>query len=103
MTVGRGSFLSELVERAGGENLFADVTTSSGVVSVEAVAARDPDLIFTTTEGPATFSRRPEWQVVPAVRERRFLRVRGSEFDRPSPRSPAAIRELAARLHRLAP
>ena len=26
MTIGRGSFLSELVERAGGENLFADVT-----------------------------------------------------------------------------
>lgn len=103
MTVGRGSFLSELVERAGGENLFADVTASSGVVSVEAVVARNPDLIFTTTEGPASFARRPEWQVVPAVRERRFLRVSGSEFNRPSPRSPAAIRELAARLDRLVP
>ncbi|HEY5939659.1 MAG TPA: helical backbone metal receptor, partial [Gemmatimonadales bacterium] len=50
MTIGQGSFLSELVERAGGENLFADVTSSSGVVSIEAVAARDPDLIFTTVE-----------------------------------------------------
>jgi len=103
MTVGRGSFLSELVERAGGENLFADVTTSSGVVSVEAVAARDPDLIFTIAQGPASFARRPEWQVIPAVRERRFLRVSGSEFDRPSPRAPAAIRELAARLSALRP
>ena len=65
MTIGRGSFLSELVERAGGENLFADVTTSSGVVSIEAVAARDPDLILTTTEGPAAFASGPEWQVVP--------------------------------------
>ncbi len=99
MTIGRGSFLSELVERAGGENLFADVTASSGIVSVEAVAARNPDLIFTTTEGPIAFASRPEWQVVPAVRNRRFLRVVGSEFNRPSPRAPAAIRELAARLH----
>jgi iron complex transport system substrate-binding protein len=98
MTIGRGSFLSELVERAGGENLFADVTASSGIVSVEAVAARNPDLIFTTTEGPIAFASRPEWQVVRAVRERRFLRVVGSEFNRPSPRAPAAIRELAARL-----
>jgi iron complex transport system substrate-binding protein len=98
MTIGRGSFLSELVERAGGENLFADVAASSGVVSIEAVAARDPDLIFTTTQGPSAFASRPEWQVVPAVRQRRFLRVSGSEFDRPSPRAPAAIRELAARL-----
>ncbi len=98
MTIGRGSFLSELVERAGGENLFADVTASSGVVSIEAVAARNPDLIFTTTEGPSSFASRPEWQVVPAVREHRFLRVSGSEFNRPSPRAPAAIRQLAARL-----
>ncbi|HEX5574649.1 MAG TPA: helical backbone metal receptor [Gemmatimonadales bacterium] len=98
MTIGRGSFLSELIERAGGENLFADVTASSGVVSIEAVAARNPDLIFTTTEEPSGFASRPEWQVVPAVRRRRFLRVSGSEFNRPSPRAPAAIRELAAKL-----
>jgi iron complex transport system substrate-binding protein len=98
MTVGRGSFLHELVERAGGENLFADVTASSGVVSIEAVAVRNPDLIFTTTEGPASFATRPEWQVVPAIREHRFLRVSGSEFNRPSPRAPAAIRELTARM-----
>jgi ABC-type Fe3+-hydroxamate transport system substrate-binding protein len=99
MTIGRGSFLSELVERAGAENLFADVAASSGVVSIEAVAARNPDLIFTTAEGPSAFASRPEWQVVPAVREKRFLRVHGSEFNRPSPRSPLAIRELTAKLN----
>jgi iron complex transport system substrate-binding protein len=99
MTIGQGSFLSELVERAGGENLFADVTSSSGVVSIEAVAARDPDLIFTTVEGPSAFATRPEWQVVRAVREHRFLHVTGSEFNRPSPRAPDAIRQLSAKLH----
>jgi len=99
MTVGRGSFLNELVERAGGENLFADVPASSGVVSIEAVAARNPDLIFTTAEGPSAFATRPEWQVVPAVRGKRFLHVTGSEFNRPSPRSPMAIRELTAKLN----
>jgi ABC-type Fe3+-hydroxamate transport system substrate-binding protein len=103
MTIGRGSFLSELVERAGGVNLFDDVTASAGPVSIEAVAARDPDYIFTTTDGPSAFARRPEWQVVRAVRERRFIRVTGSEFNRPSPRSPAAIRELATRLRAVAP
>jgi iron complex transport system substrate-binding protein len=98
MTIGRGSFLHELVERAGGQNLFADVTASSGVVSIEAVAARDPDLVFTTAEGPAAFATRPEWQAVRAIREHRFLRVSGSEFNRPGPRSPTAIRELTARM-----
>jgi iron complex transport system substrate-binding protein len=98
MTIGRGSFLNELLERAGGENLFADVAGTDGVVSIEAVAARNPDLIFTTAEGPSAFATRPEWQAVPAVREKRFLHVTGSEFNRPSPRSPTAIRQLSAKL-----
>lgn len=95
MTIGRGSFLSELVERAGGRNLFDDVAKSAGAVSIEAVAARDPDLILTAAEGPASFILRPEWQVVRAVRERRLIQVKGSEFNRPGPRSPGAVRELA--------
>lgn len=95
MTIGRGSFLNELIERAGGENLFPDVTASAGTVSIEAVAVRDPDLILTAGTGPSAFARRPEWQVVRAVRERRFLPVSGSEFNRPSPRAPVAIRHLA--------
>jgi iron complex transport system substrate-binding protein len=98
MTIGRGSFLSELVERAGGRNLFNDVAASAGTVSIEAVASRDPDLILIASEGPASFVSRPEWQVVRAVRERRLLQVTGSEFNRPGPRSPMAIRELARRI-----
>lgn len=100
MTIGRGSFLDDLVRRAGGVNLFEDVASSAGTVSIEAVASRDPDLILTTTAGPVAFASRPEWQAVRAVRERKFLPVTGSEFNRPSPRAPAAIRELSARLRR---
>jgi ABC-type Fe3+-hydroxamate transport system substrate-binding protein len=98
MTVGRGSYLSELVERAGGRNLFGDLAASAGTVSLEAIAVRDPDLILTTADGPAAFLDRPEWQVVPAVRERRLVKVAGSEFARPGPRTPMAIRSLAAML-----
>ncbi len=103
MTLGRGSFLSELVERAGGDNVFGDIASSSAPVSIEAVSARDPDLILTAASGPASIAHRPEWQVVRAVRERRFLRISGTEYDRPGPRSPRAIRALAARLRDMAP
>jgi ABC-type Fe3+-hydroxamate transport system substrate-binding protein len=100
MTIGRGSFLDDLVRRAGGVNLFEDVSSSAGTVSIEAVAVRDPDLILTTTDGPVAFATRPEWQVVRAVRERRVQPVVGSELNRPSPRAAAAIRELTAKLRR---
>ncbi|HZM27116.1 MAG TPA: helical backbone metal receptor [Gemmatimonadales bacterium] len=94
MTVGRGSFLTELLERAGAENLFADVATSSAPVSIEAVAARNPNVILALGVETPAFLSRPEWQVVPAVRQRRLVREEGSEFSRPSPRAPAAIREF---------
>lgn len=98
MTVGRGSFLSELVERAGGRNLFGDIAAADATVSIEAIAVRDPDLVLTTADGPSAFVDRPEWRAVAAVRERRFVKVTGSEFSRPGPRTPAAIRTLAGLL-----
>jgi iron complex transport system substrate-binding protein len=98
MTLGRGSFLSEIVERAGARNLFDELPSSSAQISVEAVAARDPDFILVSSEGEPAIASRPEWRVVRAVRERRFLRVRGSEFNRPSPRVGLAVRELIAAL-----
>jgi ABC-type Fe3+-hydroxamate transport system substrate-binding protein len=95
MTIGRGSFLHEIVTLAGGRNIFGDLPTPDAPVSLEAIARRDPDLILTTSESPA-FARRPEWQVVDAVRRRRFVQVSGSQFSRPSPRAPEAVRWLAA-------
>lgn len=98
MTLGSGSFLSEILEHAGARNVFDDVASSSAPVSIEAVVARNPDYILTSSESDPRIASRPEWQSVRAVRERRFLRVHGSEFNRPSPRIGSAVRRLAASL-----
>ncbi len=104
ITLGQGSFLSEVLERAGGRNLFADISAASASVSIEAVVSRDPDLVLVTgADSIPAFARRPEWTVVPAVRDHRFLRVHGSEFNRPGPRTPDAILELRVALERRAP
>ena len=94
MTIGRGSFQDELVSRAGGRNIFADVVEPSAPVSLEAIAERRPDAVMVSSVSPA-FVSRPEWQVIRAVRERRLVVMQGSEFSRPSPRAPEAIRRLA--------
>jgi ABC-type Fe3+-hydroxamate transport system substrate-binding protein len=98
MTLGSGSFLSEIVERAGARNLFQDIPAPSAPISIEAVADRDPDFVLTAAVDLPEIATLPEWQSVPAVRERRFIRVEGSEFNRPSPRIGAAIRKLRAAL-----
>jgi len=98
MTIGGGSFLSEIVEWAGARNVFGDSERPSFTVSIEAVVARDPDLILASGEGDPKVLGRPEWQPVRAVRERRLVRVDGSMFSRPSPRIAEAVRTLAAAL-----
>ncbi len=104
MTVGRGSYLSEVIRAAGAENVFDDVAASSATVSLEAIAARDPDAILVLapdTLHAADLAARPGWRVVRAVREGRVLVVAASLYDRPSPRMSDAAADLAARLVRL--
>lgn len=100
--IGAGSYLDELLRLAGGTNVFHDVPAASAVVSLETIAARNPDAIAVLADTAAaaapTWSRRPEWRVVPAVREGRFVVLPAELFGRPSPRAPAAVAELRRRL-----
>lgn len=98
IVIGGGSFLSEIVELAGGRNAFGDLDGPSATVSVETIAARNPDVVFVAAGSDTSFAQRPEWQVVEAVRERRFAVVQGTEFEHPSFRAPAAIQQLRALL-----
>jgi iron complex transport system substrate-binding protein len=100
IAIGGGSFLSELVARAGGRNAFDDLRAASAEVSLEAIAARDPDvvLVLGSDAAAAQVAQRPGWRAIRAVREGRVVAVEGSAFDRPSPRFPDAVRLLAARL-----
>ena len=98
IAIGAGSFLSELVARAGARNLFDDLAAASAPVSLEAIASRDPDLILVVGDSLPAFSRRAEWQSLRAVHAGRFVRVPEALFSRPSPRSPAALVALRTAL-----
>lgn len=98
IAIGAGSFLSELVSRAGATNLFGDLAAPSAPVSLEAIVHRNPQFVLVLGDSAPGFSRRTEWQAVPAVAAQRFLRVPQSLFSRPGPRSPAALRALEAAL-----
>jgi iron complex transport system substrate-binding protein len=100
IAIGAGSFVSELVELAGGRNIFGDIAAPSAVVSLEAIVARDPDVIVVLgpDEAAREVGRRGGWRAVRAVSEGRVIGVDGSAFNRPSPRLPEALTALAARL-----
>jgi ABC-type Fe3+-hydroxamate transport system substrate-binding protein len=95
--IGRGSYLDQLARLAGARNVFDDIGQPSSQVSLETIAERDPQWIAVLSDSamPA-FAKRPEWRAVRAVRNGRFLLLRGSLFGRPGPRSGEAVNELKA-------
>jgi len=100
--IGRGSYLDQLAALAGARNVFADVAEPSAQVSLETIAARNPEWIAVLSDsaGPPAFARRREWRAVRAVREGHFLPLPGGLFGRPGPRSAEAVRQLQALLAR---
>jgi iron complex transport system substrate-binding protein len=103
MAIGAGSFQSEILTLAGGRNVFADIASPSATVSIEAIAARNPSIILVSDTGVPAFARRPEWRVVRAVREQRFVHLATPAFGRPSPRAPELVLELRRVLTRSQP
>ena len=100
--IGRGSYLDQLAALAGARNVFADISAPSAQVSLETIAARDPQWVAVLSDSGAIpgFARKQEWRAVRAVRERHFLLLKGSLFGRPGPRSGEAVEALKALLAR---
>ena len=96
IVIGRGSYLHQIAQLAGARDVFADLAVPSAQVSLETIAARNPDWIAVLSDSAVTpaFAKRPEWQAVRAVRDRHFLLLPGSLFGRPGPRSEQAVSEL---------
>jgi iron complex transport system substrate-binding protein len=99
ITIGGGSFMNELVEIAGGRNVYGDVRDPSPQVSMEDVIRRDPQLILAGPQGAALMRREPGWRALRAVREGRFVLVDTNFVSRPSVRLGEAADTLARLLH----
>lgn len=99
LTIGRGSFMTELVEIAGGTNVFADMPAPSPQVSLEEVARRSPEVVLTGPDGAKALRAQEAWRVVPAVRAGRLAIVDTTLVGRPGPRLGEAAASLAKLLH----
>jgi iron complex transport system substrate-binding protein len=94
MTIGGGSFLSELLVIAGAENSFGDIAAPSPQITLEEVARRDPDVILTSPRAAERIRNSPAWRSVRAVREGRVLEIDTSLVGRPGVRMGEAARSL---------
>jgi ABC-type Fe3+-hydroxamate transport system substrate-binding protein len=99
ITIGRGSFLSQLVDVAGARNVYEDIASPSQQVTFEDVVRRDPEFILVGPEGGEILERDPAWRAIRAVREGRVRIVDTTLVGRPSVRLGEAAVHLAQLLH----
>lgn len=104
MTAGGRSFISQLIELAGGRSLFHEVDREYFQVSFEEVVARRPDFILgAAIEGGMgdlqSLAAQPGWKDLPAVREGRVFAIDGDIVSRPGPRLTEALRLISEHLH----
>lgn len=107
---GSGGFYGELFALAGGRNVFSELQAPSGQVSAEQVIARDPAVILLGDaqvphypQTPELVLRRPGWESVDAVRNRRVYAVDDQQITRPGPRLVDGLEEIARLFHGEAP
>lgn len=94
MTVGGGSYLSELLDVAGAANVFGDLEQPSPQVSLEEIARRDPDVVLAGPLAAQRIRTTPGWQAVRAVREGRIVVIDTTVVGRPGVRMGEAARFL---------
>ena len=101
---GAVGFLHDMLEAAGGTNVFADVERQSIQTTSELAVARAPDVIIEIGIDTASTSVRNlrAWDSlpsIPAVRNKRIYELRGDGMMNPGPRIAASVRRVAEVLH----
>ncbi len=103
VSVGKGTFIHELIQMAGGTNLCAGYS-SYPRLSREQVLVLSPDVLIVTTmhRGLSIDQIKAEWAgwtQIPAVRNGRIAIVDSGIFDRPTPRQVDALEQLVQLIH----
>ena len=97
-TVGADTFIHELIEEAGGENIFADLT-GYPIVSIEEVLARDPEVIITSVWSYDWALNTTELAGVNATATGRIYTVDDDLVQRPAPRIVQGLEWFAHFIH----
>jgi iron complex transport system substrate-binding protein len=101
VVAGDGTFVGDVLSRAGFSNVVPKSAGDWPRVSFETLASWNPDLLVRpdTRENAGAFARAfadARWRLVPAVREGRVVVLPGSLLERPGPRLVEALERLAA-------
>jgi iron complex transport system substrate-binding protein len=106
-TAGPGSFIDDLITRAGGANVAANAKGEFPRIGAEEVVNANPEVIVVPTGSfsppnvtdPAAFAQRPGWAAVDAVQHGAIRGIDADIISRPGPRLVDALDALARAIH----
>jgi ABC-type Fe3+-hydroxamate transport system substrate-binding protein len=106
ITAGPHTFVSDVIQRAGGVSISDDLHGDWPRMSLEEVLVRDPDVILFPSDkslspGLKEFAAMPGWKDLRAVKDHRMYFV-SEALIHPSPRLVDALEEVARILHPVA-
>jgi len=99
MSVSDSSFIGELIELAGGDNIFSTLERDYARINPEAVIAAKPDIMICYSQDTLkNIINRKGWQNIPAIQKRRIYFEKDINPDllqRATPRCIEGMKELA--------
>lgn len=105
-SAGPGSFIGDLIERAGGINVASDTGSAWPQLGIEAIVSRDPEVIITSSGEPGEIGalvdrarRTPGWREVTAVKKGSVAFVHLDLIGRPGPRLVDGLEVMARVIH----
>ena len=95
---GKTSFIGELIDRLGMQNIATEKMGAFPKINPEFVVQSRPDLIMSTETSPKQLMQRPGWKSIPAIQANRICFFSAAQSDvlvRPGPRMGDAANLIA--------
>jgi iron complex transport system substrate-binding protein len=104
MSTGQNTWINELIDLAGGINIFSDSSDPYPIISSELVIKRDPEIIITKRGYMGGIAKediegRPGWNRITAVKTGRIYEIDENILIRPGPRIIDGLEALTAIIH----
>ncbi|MCX7795752.1 MAG: cobalamin-binding protein [bacterium] len=103
MSAGPGSFIDDLIKKAGGINIAGSAKSAYPIFSLEQLIKEDPDIIIGAESSmggnPLEISKRPGWDTLKAVRNQKIYTINDDIVFRSGPRLVLALEIIARYLH----
>lgn len=103
-TVGNGSFINDILNLVGAQNIAAEGTNPYPQLSQEVVISKDPQVILVGDDSggettPEKIMARPGWSNISAVKEKRVFALTANWVNRPGPRTALGVEQVAKALY----